>query len=152
MIEHTPAAAAVTLVPLHDVTLNHGFARAVTEGVVDGRLWTDRTGDVQAAHALHPYGMSLVWGPHLGRAIEPLARHLRGGQYRRGSTNGCRSIRVRCTSTGTAGSTRYRAIPTSHRLGHGCNATRASTSVLMRQLSCNATRWPPHRERGSLGR
>lgn len=83
MIEHTQSAASAVLPPLHEVTLNHGFARAVTEGLVQGRLWTHGAGDAQAAHALHPYGMSLVWGRHLECALEPLARHLRGGHYRR---------------------------------------------------------------------
>lgn len=83
MIEHTPNTALAVLPPLHEVALNHGFARAVTEGLVDGRLWTHRADGAQVAHALHPYGMSLVWGAHLERVLEPLARHLRGGHYRR---------------------------------------------------------------------
>ncbi len=71
-------AKASACPPLNEVAIFTGFARAVVEGVAPGRLWTD--GD--AAHALHDYGMSLVWGEGIGRAFPALADHLREGAYR----------------------------------------------------------------------
>jgi RimJ/RimL family protein N-acetyltransferase len=73
----TPASASA-YPPLTDIPIFTGFARAVVEGVAPGRLWMD--GD--AAHALHDYGMSLVWGEGLGRAFPALVDHLREGAYR----------------------------------------------------------------------
>lgn len=64
--------------PLKDVAIFTGFARAVVDGLSPGRIWTD--GD--AAHALHDYGMSLVWGEGVGRAFPALVDHLREGAYR----------------------------------------------------------------------
>ena len=67
---------------LDRVDINIGFARAVTDNLVDGSLWLDRMSAPRAMHALHPYGMSLVWGDALDEVIDPLASHLREGQYR----------------------------------------------------------------------
>jgi ribosomal protein S18 acetylase RimI-like enzyme len=43
-----------------------------------GRIWLDG----RAAHALHVYGMSLVWGEDVGRAFPALIDHLKDGAYR----------------------------------------------------------------------
>lgn len=63
---------------LKEVAIFTGFIRAVLEGLAPGRVWTD--GD--AAHALHDYGMSLVWGDGVGRTFPALVGHLREGAYR----------------------------------------------------------------------
>lgn len=67
---------------LGHLDINVGFARAVLENLVDGRLWADRAPASRAMHALHPYGMSLVWGDALDEAIGSLVSHLRAGEYR----------------------------------------------------------------------
>jgi len=64
------------------VDLNHGFARAVVQGLVAGRVWVDQKPAARVAHAWHPYGMSLVWGDELGLAIGTITEHLRAGFYR----------------------------------------------------------------------
>lgn len=64
--------------PLDEVPIFTGFARAVLEDLVPGRAW----GWDGAAHALHGYGMSLVWGPGVPKAFEAIADHLRTGAYR----------------------------------------------------------------------
>lgn len=68
--------------PLDEVGINVGFARAVIGDKVDGELWVDRAASPRAAHALHPYGMSLLWGDALDEALEPVLDHLRAGRYR----------------------------------------------------------------------
>lgn len=62
---------------LADVPFNVGFARAVVDGVVDGELWSDRPADPRAFHAVHPCGMSLVWGPDVDAVADDVVRHLR---------------------------------------------------------------------------
>jgi RimJ/RimL family protein N-acetyltransferase len=47
-----------------------------------GRIWVDRNTAAGAAHALHEYGMSLVWGDGLDQALVPLTEHLARGTYR----------------------------------------------------------------------
>jgi RimJ/RimL family protein N-acetyltransferase len=63
---------------LKDVPIFTGFARAVLERASGGRVWC-REG---AVHALHDYGMSLVWGEGVGRAFPALIEHLNTGAYR----------------------------------------------------------------------
>lgn len=73
------AAHAFAQAPsLSDVPIFTGFARAVIEHATPGRVWLADGG----AHALHSYGMSLVWGEDVGRAFPALLDHLRGGAYR----------------------------------------------------------------------
>lgn len=69
---HLAARRALAQVPI-----NTGFARAVVDGVVDGELWSDRHDDQRAFHAVHPCGMSLVWGPDVASVADDVARHLR---------------------------------------------------------------------------
>jgi RimJ/RimL family protein N-acetyltransferase len=73
--------AFATCPPLADVPIFTGFARAVLEGVSGGRVWSQDG----AVHALHDYGMSLVWGEGVGRAFPALIEHLNSGAYRRGA-------------------------------------------------------------------
>lgn len=75
MIEQTDFA---TCPPLSEVPIFTGFARAVLAGLIDGRVW----GGPDVAHALHSYGMSLVWGEGVGRAFPALIAHLNAGSYR----------------------------------------------------------------------
>lgn len=84
LIEIAPGSTVCSVPPLEPVALNHGFARAVVEELVAGRLWVDRQVSPRAAHVLHPYGMSLIWGEELASALEPLLQHLRAGGYRTG--------------------------------------------------------------------
>lgn len=67
---------------LSRVATNVGFARAVMEGRVAGRAWADGTVQPAAFHALHPYGMSLVWGDGVDRPFDRMVEHLRRGTYR----------------------------------------------------------------------
>lgn len=67
---------------LDSVPLNTGFARAVLEGKVDGTFWVDRVDSPRAFHALHPYGMSLVWGDAFKEASAHVLHHLQAGAYR----------------------------------------------------------------------
>lgn len=62
---------------LDTVPLNVGFARAVVEGTVAGELWADRQDHPRAFHAVHPYGMSLVWGEAVDEAVEHVLARLR---------------------------------------------------------------------------
>lgn len=75
MIELTDFAGCP---PLDDVPVFTGFARAVLARLIGGRVWR-RDG---AAHALHGYGMSLVWGGGVGQAFPALIAHLNAGTYR----------------------------------------------------------------------
>ena len=68
----------LTCPPLAAVPIFTGTARAVVEGLANGRIW--RNG--RAAHALHTYGMSFIWGEDVGRAFTALIAHLRDGAYR----------------------------------------------------------------------
>ena len=77
MIELHPDAFP-TCPPLAQVPVFTGTARAVVEHLAAGRIWLDGS----AAHALHTYGMSLVWGEDVGRAFPALIEHLKGGAYR----------------------------------------------------------------------
>lgn len=79
-----PTPAPWALASLDAVPLNTGFARAVVEGQVDGALWVDRPEAPQVLHALHPYGMSLVWGEAVVQGLAPVLAHLRDGAYRGG--------------------------------------------------------------------
>lgn len=67
---------------LDDVPSNVGFVRAVLDGTAPGDLWCDRPDDPRAFHVVHPYGMSLVWGPAADEARHEVLDWLRG---RRGS-------------------------------------------------------------------
>jgi GNAT superfamily N-acetyltransferase len=73
-----PTQSYPSLPPLKDVPIFTGFARAVLEGVSGGRVWRDGG----AAHALHDYGMSLVWGEGVDHAFPALIDHLNAGAYR----------------------------------------------------------------------
>jgi RimJ/RimL family protein N-acetyltransferase len=63
---------------LTEVPIFTGTARAVVERLAAGRIWLDG----RTAHALHNYGMGLVWGEDVGRAFPELIAHLKGGEYR----------------------------------------------------------------------
>ncbi|PTQ07779.1 hypothetical protein CLG96_16645 [Sphingomonas oleivorans] len=76
------APATWALRSLESVLLNTGFARVVLEGQVEGRLWIDRFDSPRVLHALHPYGMSLVWGDAVADGFEQIINHLRDGEYR----------------------------------------------------------------------
>ncbi len=67
---------------LAEVPIFTGFIRAVLEGLVPGRVWVDRLESPRAAHVLHGYGMSLVWGPGVNQVFSVLGAHLRAGTYR----------------------------------------------------------------------
>lgn len=67
---------------LDSVPLNTGFIRIVLDGQVEGRLWVDRLELPRVMHALHPYGMSLVWGDAVADAFDQVINHLRSGKYR----------------------------------------------------------------------
>lgn len=82
MIELSLRPCTQRIPPLPGAKFNTGFARAVIEDLVDGWLWVDRSTSPRVVHALHPYGMSLVWGPDLGAVVDGLAAHLREGSYR----------------------------------------------------------------------
>lgn len=69
--------------PLEEVSIFTGFARAVVECVVPGKIWVDDPDKPRIAHALHSYGMSLLWGPGVGESFPAIVAHLRGGAYRR---------------------------------------------------------------------
>ena len=77
MIELRPDEFA-SCPPLAAVPIFTGTARAVVEGLAEGRIWRDG----RAAHALHTYGMSFVWGEDVGGAFPALIEHLKGGAYR----------------------------------------------------------------------
>jgi RimJ/RimL family protein N-acetyltransferase len=78
LIELKPGAGNCP--PLSEVAINHYFARAVLEGLAPGRLWVDDAFSPLAAHVLHDYGMSLIWGDE--RALVPITEHLLEGRYR----------------------------------------------------------------------
>lgn len=61
---HDAARRALAAVPI-----NVGFARAVLDGTAAGELWCDDPARPRAFHAIHPYGMSLVWGDGVGDAF-----------------------------------------------------------------------------------
>lgn len=63
---------------LDDVPINVGFVRAVLDGTAAGELWCDRPADPRAFHVVHPYGMSLVWGPGVDDARQDVLDRLRG--------------------------------------------------------------------------
>ncbi|UNB49898.1 GNAT family N-acetyltransferase [Mycolicibacterium sp. YH-1] len=80
---HAPSQSGEVLTAeLLRVDANVGFARAVVGGMVDGQLWTSESAAGGARHAVHPYGMSLIWGDGVDRAFDELIAHLRNGQYR----------------------------------------------------------------------
>ena len=60
---------------LDAVPLNTGFARAAMD-VSGVTPWVDRDRDPRAFHVVHPYGMSLVWGPAVGEARDAVLAHL----------------------------------------------------------------------------
>lgn len=81
MIELSPTQFA-TCPSLAPVPVFTGFGRAVLEGLVPGRVWLDREQAPRAAHALHHYGMSLLWGSGVDQVFTELTEHLRAGAYR----------------------------------------------------------------------
>lgn len=76
------APATWALSSLDSAPLNTGFARVILEGQVDGKLWVDRVDSPGVLHALHPYGMSLIWGDAVAEGFEQVIAHLRKGEYR----------------------------------------------------------------------
>lgn len=82
MIRLDADAMCAALASLDRLGLNNGFARAVLDGKVDGTLVGDRASAPRVLHALHPYGMSLVWGEAVDEAFDAVVAHLRAGAYR----------------------------------------------------------------------
>ncbi|MCR6649233.1 MAG: GNAT family N-acetyltransferase [Cellulomonas sp.] len=68
---------AIAARTLAEVPMNTAFARAVVEETVAGELWADRAEDPRAFHAVHPYGMSLVWGDAVDEALDLVVAYLR---------------------------------------------------------------------------
>lgn len=68
---------AIAARTLAEVPMNTAFARAVVEETVAGELWADRAEDPRAFHAVHPYGMSLVWGEAVDEALDLVVAYLR---------------------------------------------------------------------------
>lgn len=77
---HRPFAPALRA--LDAVPLNTGFARVVLEGRADGQIWVDRLESPRVMHAIHSYGMSLVWGDAVSEGFNIIVSHLREGRYR----------------------------------------------------------------------
>jgi GNAT superfamily N-acetyltransferase len=81
----TPALRAAARRALDVVPTNVGFVRAVIDspgltGTPLGEpaeLWADRADDPRAFHAVHPYGMSQVWGPAVDEAFDVVVERLR---------------------------------------------------------------------------
>lgn len=71
---HLPALA--------QIDLNTDFVRAVLNGQTPGRAWVDRLPIPRVAHVLLDYGMSFIWGVHLGELAPALSEHLSQGSYR----------------------------------------------------------------------
>lgn len=67
---------------LENVPIFTGFIPVVGEGLVEGRVWLDRAESPRAAHVLHSYGMSLLWGDGLDTVFDLVVAHLRDGAYR----------------------------------------------------------------------
>ncbi|WP_024285591.1 GNAT family N-acetyltransferase [Cellulomonas sp. KRMCY2] len=61
---------------LADVDVNVGFARVVVDDLVEGELWADRPREPRAFHAVHPCGMSLVWGPDVESVVDDVVRRI----------------------------------------------------------------------------
>lgn len=70
------------LATLDSAPLNTGFIRTVLDGTSDGALWVDRAEAPRVLHAMHTYGMSLIWGDAVADGFEPVIGHLRTGAYR----------------------------------------------------------------------
>ena len=68
---------------LSAIRLNTQFVRAVLEGEVTGRVWVDQLPEPRVAHAMHPYGMSFIWGECDDERIPSLADHVLLGAYRK---------------------------------------------------------------------
>ncbi|WP_341579536.1 GNAT family N-acetyltransferase [Microbacterium schleiferi] len=64
------------------VGVNVGFARAVVTGMVDGSLRAWESAGGTSYHAVHPYGMSLIWGDTVDAEFDRIISHLQEGQYR----------------------------------------------------------------------
>lgn len=45
-----------------EIPFNTLFARAVTEGMVSGKVYVDNAADIKTAYIVHPYGMTLLVG------------------------------------------------------------------------------------------
>jgi RimJ/RimL family protein N-acetyltransferase len=69
---------------LADLDVNVAFARVVVDGLVDGELWADREREPRAFHAVHPCGMSLVWGPDVESVADDVVRRI-GARAARGA-------------------------------------------------------------------
>jgi RimJ/RimL family protein N-acetyltransferase len=68
---------------LADVDVSAVFARVVVDGLVEGELWADRPREPRAFHAVHPCGMSFVWGPDVASAADDVVRRI-GARAARG--------------------------------------------------------------------
>jgi RimJ/RimL family protein N-acetyltransferase len=69
---------------LADVDINVAFARVVVDGLVEGEQWADRPREPRAFHAVHPCGMSLVWGPDVASVVDDVVRRI-GDRAARGT-------------------------------------------------------------------
>ena len=67
---------AALLPPVRALPINHLFARAVLEQVVEGRVSVDRPGTPSLIHVVHPYGMTLLFGDAASLDPRALAAHL----------------------------------------------------------------------------
>lgn len=82
MLELNSQPGDATMRELVRLDMNVGFARAVLDGMVDGQVWMADSVGNGAVHAVHPYGMSLIWGSHVDEAFDELIERLRLGRYR----------------------------------------------------------------------
>ncbi|SKA44163.1 GNAT acetyltransferase [Chitinophaga eiseniae] len=57
-----PTAYPLLAEALKSAPINTLFARAVLEGKVNGKVYTDNPSHPGAYYIVHPYGMSLLWG------------------------------------------------------------------------------------------
>lgn len=106
---------------LADVPINVGFAQAVVDGVSTGELWTDRSTAPRAFHAVHSYGMSLVWGPDVAAVADDVARHVR----RRAAGGAQEWLQVEPRWTGLDWDDLLGAVPLeAHVTGDGARAVR----------------------------
>lgn len=61
---------------LAEVDVDVAFARVVVDGLVGGELWADRPRDPRAFHAVHPCGLSFVWGPDVESVVHDVVSRI----------------------------------------------------------------------------
>jgi GNAT superfamily N-acetyltransferase len=77
VIELDPAARDAVLAGLRALPINTLFVQSILCGHVDGWIRADDARDPRALYAVHPYGMSLLWGRDAGAGWRAwLAGHL----------------------------------------------------------------------------